>query len=70
MQRCGLNSAVSRQVPLVDSCKHGYRHREFVKEVCNHQLLNEVTVLLVSFDFCEGKRMFTVQDLRFLHWFY
>lgn len=43
-----LNSAVSGQSPLVDSCKHGYRYREFVKEVCNHQLLNEVTVFLVS----------------------
>jgi hypothetical protein len=48
MQRCGLNSAISGQGPLVDSCEHGYSHREFVKEVCSHQPLNEVTVLLVS----------------------
>jgi hypothetical protein len=46
MWGCGLNCAVSWQGPVFDPCTHGYKHREFFNKVCDHQLLDEVTMLV------------------------
>lgn len=54
---------------MVDFCKYVSKHRVVVNKLSDCQLLEEVTVLIVSIHFfvhfCEAKSIFILRDLWF-----